>query len=293
MLVDAILGVALAWHGFALFALLGWWWAEALDHLMVHVALVTALGAGLAGARRQWGRLAGLALLTAIPVARWWPMAPENPEGGEPVRVLFSNVHAGNPGRRAFLELVEREDPDIVGVVEVSEGWARSLAALEARYPHHLVHERDDPFGLAVYSRLPLGDPRVVELGRVPVPSLVARLPGEITLVVTHPPAPVRTVLGRMRRTQLGALEELLREADGRFVAIGDLNAAPWAVSFPAVPARGSSRIGTWPAWWGLPLDHVLAGPVVGVDRIRRGPAIGSDHRPLIADLRLPPVETR
>ena len=54
--------------------------------------------------------------------------------------------------------------------------------------------------------------------------------------------------------------------------------------------ARGQGWIGTWPAWLRpalVPIDHVLVGGPVAVVGLRRGPFVGSDHYPLVADLRL------
>jgi endonuclease/exonuclease/phosphatase (EEP) superfamily protein YafD len=37
--------------------------------------------------------------------------------------------------------------------------------------------------------------------------------------------------------------------------------------------------------WHGVRIDHILTGPESQVDRCWVGPDVGSDHRPLIADL--------
>jgi endonuclease/exonuclease/phosphatase (EEP) superfamily protein YafD len=40
------------------------------------------------------------------------------------------------------------------------------------------------------------------------------------------------------------------------------------------------------PAWLGIPIDLVLAGHGAGVVECRLGPRIGSDHWPVIAEIR-------
>jgi endonuclease/exonuclease/phosphatase (EEP) superfamily protein YafD len=50
---------------------------------------------------------------------------------------------------------------------------------------------------------------------------------------------------------------------------------------------------GTWPSrlpLLRLPIDHVLHDPEVWVVRHELGRAVGSDHRPVAVDLRLPAV---
>lgn len=58
------------------------------------------------------------------------------------------------------------------------------------------------------------------------------------------------------------------------------------------------SRVGTGLNWtkltsrFGVRIDHVLAGNGIAVARARLAPAMGSDHRPVIADLRIPVART-
>lgn len=285
---------ALLFHGVSLVSALGWWWAEAFDHAMVHVAVLCALGAALAGLRREWAMSGLLLVLFTVDLVRWWPRPPAGADGGRAVTVLFANVLGHNPGRRAFLALVEREDPDIIGLAEVTPGWARALEPLRSAYPFHLEEPREDAFGVALYSRVPLDDLAVVHLAGAPFPSVQARVTGGVQVLVTHPPPPVSAMLGAVRREQLAALDGWMAAADGRFVAMGDLNCAPWTASFPRTPAQGALRLGTLPSlgalppWWGVPIDHVLVGSGVGFDGVRLGSAIGSDHRPVVARIRLP-----
>jgi endonuclease/exonuclease/phosphatase (EEP) superfamily protein YafD len=76
--------------------------------------------------------------------------------------------------------------------------------------------------------------------------------------------------------------------AGERWIVLGDLNATPWSAWFPPAEVRGSLPWATFPSWYGIPIDHVLAGPDIGYDERRVGPSIGSDHRPVIAKLRVP-----
>ena len=81
-------------------------------------------------------------------------------------------------------------------------------------------------------------------------------------------------------------------------IVAGDFNTTPWSPYFRDLvaaaglrnAAEGHGYVGTWPAWFWpalIPIDHVLLkGPLVATS-VRRGPAIGSDHFPIIADVRL------
>jgi endonuclease/exonuclease/phosphatase (EEP) superfamily protein YafD len=76
------------------------------------------------------------------------------------------------------------------------------------------------------------------------------------------------------------------------------LNLTPWSPWWDALLEAGQlidSRKGfgvhaTWPAnVWALmiPIDHVLVSQEVRVRRRRLGPALGSDHRPVVVDFEL------
>ena len=79
-------------------------------------------------------------------------------------------------------------------------------------------------------------------------------------------------------------------------IVIGDLNLTPWSPRFRALlddGGLGDSRVGfghhaTWPVWFPLlliPIDHVLADPEIKVYRREVGPAVGSDHYPVLVEL--------
>jgi len=113
------------------------------------------------------------------------------------------------------------------------------------------------------------------------------------------PPIPPAPMAAAARNRQLAALAALLGQPpdatnSGRVqrLLIGDLNLTPFSPYFSDLLTQtgmeDARRVygyhGTWPTWM-LPLqiaiDHCIAEPGLGVTRVARGPAIGSDHYPL------------
>lgn len=230
--------------------------------------------------------------LTGSPLERAAP-APDV------TRLLLSNVRTSNANRRGLLELVESTQPDAVLLLEVSEAWLADLGPLEAEYPHRLAAPRADNFGIALYSRRPLTDGRIVRLGAAGVPSIEAGLEGSsLRLLLTHPVPPMGSEAAARRDRQLEAVARRARELGPRVVLAGDLNATPWSPVFSRVLDLGALRdsrdgFGLQPTWSAglpylvrIPIDHFLVGRDVRVLHREIGPRIGSDHLPVLVELR-------
>ena len=99
------------------------------------------------------------------------------------------------------------------------------------------------------------------------------------------------------RKEQLAAIPTYLAEERGPLLLLGDLNATPWCHAFrklvTASRLRRTSQGGglhlSWPVNF-LPLriqiDHCLTSSELAVISQKLGPDVGSDHFPLIAELK-------
>ncbi len=245
--------------------------------------------------------------LAALPLARvvpWYLGGDARPEDpARPyVRLLVSNVYYANRHHGRLLGLVEREDPDVVGLVEVNARWLRKLKRLRASYPYHYEVPDEHYVGLALYSRLPIEDARELELpGEPSTPAIAATLKmpgGDVELVLVHPVSPVGAAFIRQRNAQIAALARHAGAARAPLVLAGDLNLTMWNDAYRPLEeaaglhnARRGHGIGaTWPAIGplGVPIDHILASPGVRLRNFRVLPGIGSDHLPVTAEFSAP-----
>ena len=96
-----------------------------------------------------------------------------------------------------------------------------------------------------------------------------------------------------MRNTQLDWLATQVKDASFPLV-LGDLNTTPWNHAFKRFISRGGLKnssptwTGTWPAHFfplRIPLDHCLTSKGLSVRSKEIGPAIGSDHAPILVQL--------
>lgn len=274
-----------------------------LSNFPAHFAAAfVAVAALLAWQRRLVPAVAcvALAALAIAPVVPWYFGA--DPAADDParpwMRLLVSNVHHSNRDHERLLDLVERENPDVIGLLEVNARWLRKLKPLRARYPHHYEVPGELHVGLALYSRLPLEDARELQLpGDGSTPIIVATLAapgGDLEIVLAHPMSPVGAQYIRQRNMQIAALAKHAAAAQIPLVLAGDLNLTMWNDAYRPLAEVGgllNARKGhgispSWPALGpiGVPIDHILATRDVRLRNFRVMSGIGSDHYPVTAE---------
>ncbi len=277
------------------------WLCELAAHFRVQYLVAATLLAIASLLMRDAWQAAGFGAVVAVNLAVIVPLyvsrAPRVSGPTSALRLLQANVYAPNDRYHLMLESVRRHDPDVVLFEEVSAAWLDRLRALSGRYPHVVAEAREDNFGIALFSRVPIADARVVYLGEVPAIVAELRLSGgAVTLIGAHPFPPVSPWYARRRDEQMAELARLARRLSTPVVVLGDFNVTAWPDSFAQMLADGdlydSSRgFGPQPSWPAqlaplrIPIDHCLHSAGVGVVDRRLGAFNGSDHYPLILDL--------
>jgi endonuclease/exonuclease/phosphatase family metal-dependent hydrolase len=190
-------------------------------------------------------------------------------------------------------------------VQEVTPDWADALRTL-VDYPHQHVLSRTDPYGIGILSRWPLESVRALDLAGDGIPSLsgVAAINGQrLRILGLHTHWPILPGLVRVRDKALQGAVDLVRGEELPVVVLGDLNLTPDAPGFAQLLAASGLRDAmdgrrwrpTWQAgFWPLALriDHVLVSPELCVEHAEVGRSIGSDHRPVFAELRVQHLPT-
>lgn len=229
------------------------------------------------------------------------------------VVVLSWNTLGDAPGSETIAKLALEVEADVVVLPETSPDAADAIAGLMAAggRPVQQLGVQFDNISKARSTMVlisdALGDYRVDDtVGNTPtLPSVVA-VPVDDdgpTIIAAHPVAPVP---GEMNgwRGGLDWLAERCADADANLILAGDLNSTldHWASlgsdvglnqCRDAARATGNAAVGTWPTrmpgLFGAPIDHVLATDaweVVGFRVIESHDGSGSDHRPIVAQLR-------
>ncbi|CAM2065783.1 Endonuclease/exonuclease/phosphatase family protein [Sulfidibacter corallicola] len=250
-------------------------------------------------------------VLSGVATAPYWGLSSSGSkaEAGDvsPLRVLFANVHGSNRRHELLGELVARENPDVIVLAEVNGAWVKALDPLSEAYPHRLVHHREDNFGIALFSRIPLESIRIIYPADHDVPAVEARLAspaGPMTIFGVHPLPPIRNDYFHARNRQMAALGSLVAAEEGAALIAGDFNATVWSPFFRDFlksagmedARRGRGVLGSWPAGlpiFRIPIDHILVGSEFRLLNLRLGPSIGSDHLPVLADVVAAPQVAR
>ena len=257
--------------------------------------------------RRRAVIVAGAALIVSgSALAPLWIASPSNgartmnDSASGRLRILHANVLSSNEQHAPLLDLIAREQPDLLALHEINARWIEALAVLADDYPYRTGSQREDDFGILVLSRTPLRDATVQRFGSSQVPSVTFQIRvHDVTLqfVAAHTMPPMSVAAQSARDEHLTQMAAFAKTRSGPLIIVGDLNTTMWSPSYRRLcdelgltnTRRGFGILPTWPASlptvMRLPIDHCLVGSGITVLDCRLGPNIGSDHLPLIIDL--------
>lgn len=239
------------------------------------------------------------------PYTHLWPC--EVPTASETdkdrqLSIITANVLTPNRNAQALLELVALHEPDILLTLESDQWWQDQLDTLEEKMPYTIKCPQDNLYGMHVYSRLPLQEGEVSFLVEDNVPSIHALL----TLRTGHtvgmhflhpaPPSPTENTESSQRDAELVVVARSVARTDEALIVTGDLNDVAWSPTtrlFRRLSGLLDPRVGRgmfntfhadhWFMRW--PLDYLFHSQHFSVRLLKRLPAIGSDHFPLLTCL--------
>jgi len=186
----------------------------------------------------------------------YFPPAPVS-TGGETLRCLVANVYRDNNQYDRLLALIDRTEPDVVVLLEVTPPWLEALQPLDRTFPHQVPLPRRDSFGVALYSRLPLDRVQVQTLGNSNLPTIVADLTWNqhpLRLYSIHPPPPISVGGFALRNALLNQWATEIMASDRPVILAGDWNLSPWSLHYQQFIQQtelhnSSQGFGIQPTW--------------------------------------------
>lgn len=227
------------------------------------------------------------------------------------IRVLSVNIRNGEADPAALVELAERS-ADVITVSELTEQAVRKLSAIGIgrRFPYSHLVPAPMAGGVGMWSRYPLSALTVPEHPAARVPAARIEIPGvrlKPLLAGVHVKSPRADGQDTVADWSSG-MDYLKQQLDrfataagpGAVIVAGDFNGTPDARQFRGLLDNGYgdavhlTRAGfgpTFPADRRYPplivIDHVLTRNATPTS-VRTVRVAGSDHRGLIAALRIP-----
>lgn len=295
---------------------LRWWPGERLiavrlfNYFMPWLLLGLAPGALTALFWKRSRLAATLGLSTAVIGLTYIPLFLPRPNAasaaGTPLKVMSYNILYRNMTIPKAIDLIRREQPDILLLQEITPTIAESLQAglvdLYGEADTYLRYERD--IGQFVVSRYPI-EPVTVSSKAGRVQKVVIITPdGPLNVWNVHPKAPVAWSL---QRRQVIRLVQDIAEMHEPLIVGGDFNTTDQAEAYGLVNQYLHNA--HWDAGWGfgftfpayasiingLPvvkpmvrIDHIFYSDHFYVWRARTlADSGGSDHFPVVAELSL------
>ncbi len=268
------------------------------------------------GAPWEWAWMGALALCVAWQTYKVYPYTrtaratvqrTDAPREGATLRLLVSNVLMENRHHDRLLRVIRDADPDLVLAVETDAAWNRALDVLAADYPHAVRQPQENYYGMVLFSRFPLVDPRIEFLVQHDIPSVHTgvELPsGEVVYlhgIHPRPPEPIRDQDSTPRDAELVLMGRHIGDEEDRpTIVAGDLNDVAWSptselflrLSGLLDPRVGRGMFNSFNAnnpVFRYPLDHVFHSNDFRLVDLRRLEHVGSDHFPICIELSYEP----
>ena len=303
-----------AYAAIRLFGLETGWYLSTAIAFVPYAAAAALIGAGIQAAFRHWRAavvtaVAALAMVALI-VPRVLPEDQPAAEGAE-LTVMSVNLYVGVANLEYVIELVDRYEPDLLSVQELTPGAYDALAelGLEERLPHGIFEPDELAVGTGLYSLHPIE--RLDEFepdGLFYQPSVEVTLPDEskVRFMAVHAAAPATPERIPHWESDLQAYAQTHSEVP--WVLAGDFNSTLDhrllrgvidSGYTDAADATGEGMSATWRPIEGghlnglirppaVTLDHVLVDERIAVRSFEVLEKDGSDHAPVLATIQLP-----
>ncbi len=275
----------------------------------IYLAALLAVLALFFARPKLWTILGMLALSAGINFFRLWPYTflapsqipmPDEVDGMSCMRVLSLNVLQSNDQYEKVAALIEREDPDVLLLMETNGAWMTALETQLARYSYRLSQPLDNKYGMAFATRLRVERAEMISNTSSNTPTLYATLKMEdgarFEVIGLHPRPPLPGESTKSRDENIARAGARTPDSLDNVLAIGDFNDVPWSRTTQQFiedggyrdPRAGRGSFSTFPADYafiGWPLDQLFVKNGVKVESFELLEDVGSDHLPLAADV--------
>ncbi len=266
--------------------------SDSLSHFRAHMfaaLFILSVGFAFLKSRKLAVATAFCAAIAALSVYPAWPFLSPHTQLSHPMKLIQFNTLFSNPVPDRSLAWIKSEQPDFVMLQEVSSKTLAIYDGLVETMPYGAFCKFAPVGGVAVRSKFPLVNQGCVEKqGLVWMRADVNGTQISFASVHLHWPWPFK------QAKQIEWMQESLNAIPRPVVLTGDFNAAAWSEAVSKVATASDTRVvpglrftlrmGPRPigpiAF--MPIDHVMMPDGFVVGDIAVGPALGSDHLPVV-----------
>ena len=286
------------------------WWVRAWEFPRLHIAVVAfvcIILAAFASVPFKAGLIIVLGLCLGFQATRIYPYTKlgktevdlvENAPESSRIKLLSANVLMENTRKSELVKIIEREDPDVLFLMETDQKWVDAIQHCLERYPTVVTYPLDNYYGLVFATRLTAPSAKVVFLSEDNTPTLRAELIAPdgtgFNFIGLHPRPPVPGNDTILRDQQIKEAAKITGNASWPTVCMGDFNDVAWSWTSRRFkqygeflePRVGRGMFPTFHAQYpllGVPIDQLYLTTGIGLVSFGRLEQFGSDHYPISA----------
>ncbi len=242
-----------------------------LNEFSVHIMLIM-LVLGMIFMFLNKNRVMFAALACAAALSIWLKNASNDnlklPIVNEEVKLIVAHVNLSNVDDRfdELLGIMTLGKVDVLSFQELTPDWSPYLAEkLNTDYPYHYTNVRIDPYGMGVYSKLPLLHKDTILCGSIPSLCIEMLKNGEKFHLVSSylTPALDKNSLHKAS-AQLQRISREVNRMDNHVLALGEYNMTYWTQEirqFRSDTKLHNSRRDITQGNLRVPYDHIFFSP--------------------------------
>ncbi|MCA4781130.1 endonuclease/exonuclease/phosphatase family protein [Empedobacter stercoris] len=245
--------------------------------------------------------------LVAIPIITYKNLGNfyfgENAKGEKSnFKITSINIFSQNEDFHYLKNYLEKEKSDVLILQELTPAWQKNVEFIRQEYPFYKEEVRNNNFGIAIYSKVPLTKVSTKNYIDEMHPSILAEISVNgkpVSILATHPVPPLPNQARFEKRNQ--QYELMKHEIDAlsteNIILIGDLNCTVYSPNFKLVQSdklkdarSGFGLQNSWNAFipiFRTNIDQCWVTKSMKVTNFYRGEDIKSDHFPIVAELKI------
>ncbi|MDT0294325.1 endonuclease/exonuclease/phosphatase family protein [Mesonia ostreae] len=290
-----------------------YWWIRMFDYPHVQLTILTFTAFICYFIRfdiKKWSDYVFVVAICACLVFQFYKIYPytafaetqvktiKSFEQNKNLKIFVSNALQTNKKKDLLLKEIKVYNPDLVMLLETDQDWYKATKHLQKEFKYTVIKPLPNTYGMILYSKKELIEPKVNFLVADSIPSIETRLKlnnqDTIQVYVIHPtpPMPQHNPKSTDRDKEMMMVGKMARESKLPTLVMGDFNDVAWShttLKFQRLSKLLDPRIGrgfytTYNAnsfLFRWPLDHVFMSKDFLVDDIGKGNNINSDHFPM------------